>query len=105
MDMMNTTVWNWGWRDGPVVKTMYCSARGPKVPFQHPHWAATTSSKGISGHLRLAAHSHTQTDTHTHNLKKNSKELSKNKKKMLFFPQINRPQTKSFWPSWHLCGP
>lgn len=33
----------WGWIDGPVMQTAYCSAREPKFSSSCPHWEAHNS--------------------------------------------------------------
>jgi hypothetical protein len=66
-----------GWRDGSVVKSTYCSSRGPKFCSWHPYWATVTCNSSFWGvnvllwpqyahvhaHARARAHTHTHTRT------------------------------------------
>jgi hypothetical protein len=67
---MHLKLKKWGWRDGLVVKSTYCSSKGPEFNSQHHNrLTITTSSPGDPTpllvpppHLHLI---HTHTNKHT----------------------------------------
>lgn len=65
---------NWGWKDGSMVKCMYCSLRRSEQSSQQSHMPVTTynSSYGKIWYLWFLMAGHTwkcfSTQTHKHNL-------------------------------------
>jgi hypothetical protein len=39
--------YNWGWRDGSMVKSTDCSSKGPEFKFQQPHGGSQPSVRDL----------------------------------------------------------
>lgn len=50
----------WGWKDGPAVKSPYCSSRGPKFNSKLTRWLTTTCNCSSTLLASLTSQTYTQ---------------------------------------------